>query len=231
MHQPRVFLEQGSHILSSLGPLAALSGCPTELLLGFAIGPKHQVNGCQHPPYTCALIPSLTRASADQSGNSSLFLSAGNCLNPCVFLVASLMILRTCLPCFLPQAEYFVLGTWLPKQGGEDIHIFPTPFFSLVGISRCASSRLAKHKQAFRLTGSWTRGPVGMRVLPPVLLASLRVPQPPPRSQSPNILLPRARADGLIYFPPPPFLFPPCCPLTDAYKCLRRCRGSLATLR
>ena len=72
----------------------------------------------------------------------------------CVFWAASRSTFRTRSPCFLPQAECCVLGTRLPEQGREDIHIFPTPFFSLVDISRCASSRLAKHKQAFRLTGS-----------------------------------------------------------------------------
>lgn len=84
--------------------------------------------------------------------------------NTCDFLSASPSTFRTRSPCFPPQAEYRALGSWLPQQGGEDIHIFPTPFFSLVDISRCASSRLAKHKQAFRATGSWTRGPAGARV-------------------------------------------------------------------
>lgn len=87
--------------------------------------------------------------------------------NTRVFSAASCSTFRTLSPCFLPQAEYCVLGTWLPKQGREDIHIFPTPFFSLVDISRCASSRLAKHKQAFRLTGSWTKGPAGARACVP----------------------------------------------------------------
>lgn len=134
----------------------------------------------------------------------SLLLGAEN---PYVFLAASCMTLRTRSPCFLPQAEYFVLGSWLPKQGREDIHIFPTPFFSLVGISRCASSRLAKHKQAFRLTGSWTRGPIGMRALLPALLASLRVPQPPPRSHSLQISLSQGHVLMDWFISPPPLLF------------------------
>lgn len=47
----------------------------------------------------------------------------------------------------------------------ENLHIFPTPFFSLVDISRCASSRLAKYKQAFRLTSARTKAPAGESAL------------------------------------------------------------------
>lgn len=125
-------------------------------------------------------------------------------------------------PCFLPQAGYFVLGTWLPKQGREDIHIFPTPFFSLVDISRCASSRLAKHKQAFRLTGSWTRRSPTLRSSP-----ASGCPSPPhrPAPTASKYPSPKGICWWIDFFFPFSF-FPPCCPLTDACKCL--CCGAAA---
>lgn len=55
----------------------------------------------------------------------------------------------------------------------RDSQIFPTPFFSLVDISRCASSRLDKHKQAFRLTSAWTKALLVNLLLLPTLLARI----------------------------------------------------------
>lgn len=121
--------------------------------------------------------------------------------NTRVFLAASRSTFRTRSPCFLPQAQYRVLGTWLPKQGREDIRIFPTPFFSLVDISRCASSRLAKHKQAFRLTGSWTKGPAGARARVP---CSPRQPRRAPALRTaPALHRPHRRSGRASKYPSP----------------------------